>query len=451
MLNDFLKYIEENHLVKKGNRILAAVSGGIDSMVMADLLLKSDLLSGIAHCNFCLRKEESDMDEALVREFAAKHFITFHSKRFATKQYAKKKGISIEMAARELRYGWFEKIRKENGYDLIAVAHNLNDNAETLLLNLIRGTGIAGLSGMKISGNHIIRPLLFSTRKSIEAYCRENKISYREDKTNADTKFTRNKIRHEVIPLLKEINPSIELTLNETAEKMSGIHDIVSDYVAEIKESLFVERENNIIVNISRLKPYVDSKALMYEIFKSIGITASLLKDLRNVIFGRTGGQIFTATYRILKNRNEIVITEQSVEENKSYKITSLADLKKIPFIASYKIFALNNDFKTASDQDTAYLDSQKIRFPLAIRKWQPGDFFYPFGMNRKKKLSDYLIDRKLSRLEKEKIHILESGGKIAWVIGERIDDRFRITRSTKKVLVLMAQIPQGKKVQGRL
>ncbi len=207
------------------------------------------------------------------------------------------------MAARELRYEWFKKIREEGGYAAVAVAHNLNDNVETLLLNLIRGTGIAGLTGMKPSANNIIRPLLFATRKSIEEYRNENDISFREDMTNADTKFIRNKIRHKVIPLLREINPSVELTLNDTAERLSWIYDILSDIMSQTRNSIFREEEGKIIVNINKLGPYLENKAFLFELFRPFGISGSLLKDLLKVIAGRTGGQIFTGTHRILKKQ----------------------------------------------------------------------------------------------------------------------------------------------------
>jgi len=440
MLNLFLKYIEENKLVKKGDRILAAVSGGIDSMVMTDLLLKTGLLSGIAHCNFSLRGKDSDDDEEMVRNYAMKHGIPYYSIRFTTAGHAKERGISIEMAARELRYDWFDKIRTKNGYNSVAVAHNLNDNIETLLLNLIRGTGIAGLGGMKPSANHIIRPLLFATRRSIEEYCRENKLIYREDRTNADIKFRRNKIRHELIPLMKEINPSIETTLNETAERMSSINDIVSGYISETGKMIFISKDNHITVNISKLEYYRDNQAVMFELFRPFGITGALLKDLQKIISGRTGGQLFTGTHRIIRNRNEIVITEDLKEVNESFIISSLYGLRRSPLIESVKTVTIKEGFKISSDPQMAYLDVRKISFPLIIRKWEKGDFFCPFGMTRKKKLSDYFIDRKFSRVQKEKAFIMESEGKIVWIIGEKIDNRFRITSSTKKALVLKAK-----------
>lgn len=437
MLNLFLKYIEENNLVKKGDRILAAVSGGIDSIVMTDMLLKAELLSGIAHCNFSLRGKDSDDDEEMVRKYALKHCIPYYSARFRTSGHAKERGISIEMAARELRYDWFETIRTKNGYNSVAVAHNLNDNIETLLLNLIRGTGIAGLGGMKPSANHIIRPLLFAARKSIEEYCSENKLIYREDLTNADVKFRRNKIRHELIPIMKQINPSVETTLNETAERMNSIYDIVCSYIAETGKIIFAGTDDHITVNISKLKSYLDNQAVMFELFRPFGITGALLKDLQNIIVGRTGGQLFSGTHRILRNRNELVITKYLKEVNESFRISSLSDLKRSPLIESAKNVTIKEGFKISSDPLMAYLDARKIAFPIIIRKWNRGDFFCPFGMTRKKKLSDYFIDRKFSRVKKEKAFIMESDGKIVWIIGERIDNRFRITKSTEKALVL--------------
>jgi tRNA(Ile)-lysidine synthase len=439
MLNDFLKNIREHKIAKKGDRILAAVSGGIDSMVMADLLQKAGLLSGIAHCNFQLRGKESNLDEQLVRKFAEKTGVPFHSIRFATRVHARKKSISIEMAARELRYEWFRRIREEEGYSAVAVAHNMNDNIETLILNLVRGTGIAGLTGMKPDAGNIIRPLLFAARKSIEEYQEKNKIPFREDRTNADTIFIRNKIRHQVIPILREINPSVESTLNETAGRLDAIYDFISDETSKIRKSIFREEGNKTIVNIVRLAPYIHNKALLFELFRPYGVSGTLVKDLQSISKGRTGRQIFTGTSRILRNRGDIIISAQTENECQQYKAEGPADLKKCPQIASVRSVAAGKSMVIDTDPGSAYLDFHKICFPVTIRKWRDGDFFYPFGMNSRKKLSDFFTDVKLSRFDKEKVMILESGGQIAWIIGWRIDNRFRITKSTKKVLVLKA------------
>ncbi len=440
MLQDFIKYIEENHLVKKGDSVLMAVSGGIDSMVMADLFIKSGIKTGIAHCNFCLRGRESDKDEELVRKFASDNKIPFFSTRFKTKEYAAERGISIQMAARELRYKWFEEIRKKNKFVITAIAHNLKDNIETLLINLTRGTGIAGLTGIRVSGDSIIRPLLFASRESIEKYCKSHKIKYREDKSNSETKYARNKIRHLVIPVLKEINPSIEATLNQTAERMREVNEICTGYIGSIRKNSFEQREETVILNLHLIQPFFHNKTILFELFRPYGITNNNLDDLLNVITGKTGGQLFTLTHRIIKNRKEIIISGHSQNENENIRINNAAELNLATGIESAKIINITKSYVIPTDSNLGCFDSQKISFPLIIRKWRPGDFFYPFGMDQKKKLSDYFVNRKFSRLEKEKARILESGGKIVWIIGERIDNRFRITRSTKKVLAIEAQ-----------
>lgn len=446
MLQDFIKYIEENNLVKKDDRVLMAVSGGIDSMVMADLFIKSGTRSGIAHCNFCLRGRESYKDEELVSKYASANKIPFFSTRFKTKYYAHEKGISVQMAARELRYKWFEEIRKKNRYSCIAIAHNLNDNIETLLINLTRGTGIAGLTGIKSSGERIIRPLLFATRESIEDYCKTHKIKYREDKSNTETKYTRNKIRHLVIPVLKEINPSIEATLNQTAERMREVNEIYRGYIDSIRKNSFEQREEAVVLDLHLIEPFLHNKTILFELLRPYGINNSNLDDLLNVISGKTGGQLFTQKYRIIKNRKEIIISGHSQNGNENIRINNSAELNLAPGIESARIINISSSYVVPTDYNSGCFDSQKISFPLIMRKWRPGDFFYPFGMNQKKKLSDYFIDRKFSRLEKEKVRILESGDKIVWIIGEKIDNRFRITKSTKKALILKVYGHDGSK-----
>jgi len=437
MIEEFNKFIFENNLIKQGDKILLAVSGGIDSMVMAHLFLRRNHKEGIAHCNFSLRGQESDKDEELVRQFAADNNIPFYTIRFETKAYAKRNKLSIQMAARELRYNWFEEIRGKNGFDSVAVAHNLNDNIETLLINLIRGTGLAGMAGIKPLNNNIIRPMLFATRQEIQTYCDKNKIVFREDKSNADTKYTRNKIRHQVIPVIKEINPSVELTLNETAERFSGFNEIVSDYISQLKEKIGEEKEHIISFNISLLKTHLHNKAVIFELFKPYGVANAKLNDLIRVIDGKTGGQIITDTHRIIKNRKEIVVSEEVYMQETSYTISDINAFCIYPGISSARNVKITDTYEIPSDPHIACIDLQKISFPVLIRKWKPGDYFYPLGMNQKKKLSDYFIDNKYSRFDKETIFILESDGEIVWLIGDRIDDRFKITSSTKKGLLL--------------
>jgi tRNA(Ile)-lysidine synthase len=437
MINEFKKFVAENNIIKPTGRILLAVSGGIDSMVMADLFLRSGYETGIAHCNFSLRAKESDKDEELVRKYAMDNNIPFFSIRFATKLYAKRNRISVQMAARELRYAWFEEIRNENKYDLIAVAHNLNDNIETIIINLTRGTGLAGLSGMKIVSGKIIRPLLFATRENIISYCSENNIGFREDRSNADTKYTRNKIRHLVIPVLKEINPSIETTLNETAERFTGINEIVAGYIQNLRSRISEQSGKMITFNISLLKEYLHNKAILFELFKPFDISNVQLNDLLKVIDGKTGGQIFTATHRIIKNRKEIIVLHEETRDEVSFYIKAVSDLKEIPGIEYAEYSDVTDKFKILTDPSAACIDYDKLNFPVLIRKWKTGDYFYPIGMKQKKKLSDYFIDKKYSIPEKENKLILESDGKIVWIIGDRIDNRYKITRMTKKALII--------------
>jgi tRNA(Ile)-lysidine synthase len=440
MINEFKKFISENNIIKPGDRILLTVSGGIDSMVMAHLFHQQDYNVGIAHCNFSLRGGESNKDEELVRQFASNHNIPFYATRFETKSFAKKNRLSVQMAARDLRYNWFEEIRMKNGYDLIAVAHNLNDNIETLLINLTRGTGLTGMTGMKPVSNRIIRPLLFATRQDILTYRDQHKIIFREDRSNADTIYTRNKIRHLVIPVLKEINPSIETTLNETAERFSGLNEIVSEYITQLKERISEEKDQFIIFNISQLKTFLHNKTVLFELFKPYGITNALLIDLIKVIEGKTGGQIITDSHRIIKNRKEIIVSGEEIHEDILYTIKNAQEFCIFPGISSARNVRITDTYEIPSDPHAACIDSQKVKFPVTIRKWKVGDYFYPLGMKQKKKLSDYFIDKKYSRFDKENIFILESDEKIVWIIGDRIDDRFKITGSTKKGLLIKSK-----------
>ena len=440
MLNRFRKFIAENNLTNPGDRILLAVSGGIDSMVMTHLFLRLDHNMGIAHCNFSLRDEESDKDEEMVRKFAGEHNIPFFSTRFKTKIFAKENGLSVQMAARELRYIWFEKIRSENLFDKIAVAHNLNDNIETLIINLTRGTGIAGLTGMRPISNRIIRPLLFASRKDITEYCLQNQITFREDKSNSDTKYTRNKIRHLVLPVLKEINPSIETTLSETAERFTGINEMIAEYISGIMEKVSEKKNESIIFNINLLKPYLNNKTRLFELFRPYGINTAQTEDLINIFNGTTGGQVFTDSHRIIRNREEIIVSRLSAVNETDYVITDICGFRNVPVITSAEYIDITSKSKIPSDKSIACIDSEKILFPMTIRKWRAGDHFYPLGMKQKKKLSDYFIDNKYSRIDKEEKLILESAGEIVWIVGDRIDDRFRITSSTKKGLLIKSK-----------
>ena len=437
MLKEFQDYISLNKMIEKDARILLAVSGGIDSMVMADLFIKSGYKTGIAHCNFSLRGKESDKDEELVRNFAQQNNLHFSFIKFDTKAFAKKENLSIQIAARNLRYRWFEQIRMENDYDVIAVAHNENDNIETLIINLVRGTGISGLTGMRPVNDRIIRPLLFAKRSEIEKYCKKNEIVYREDKSNAETKYIRNRIRHLVLPLLKKINPSLEKTLSETIVRLRETDELVEKYISGIRKDISVTDSISTEFDAELLHKYINEKSVLFELFRPFGLGGSQTEELKAVIKGKTGIQLYTQTHRILKNRNKVIVSSGERNPAKYYIIQNLEDLKKVPLIDSVQSIDISSGFNIPDDKLTACIDENEISYPIIIRKWEKGDYFFPLGMNNRKKISDFLIDLKKSLLDKEKIMVLESDGKIVWVIGERIDSRFKIKPSTVNALIL--------------
>ena len=433
MIAEVHDFIADNRLAGHGERILLAVSGGIDSMVMAHLFLHLPWETGIAHCNFSLRGNESDLDEVLVRKFSASNNLPFFTVRFNTSDYAVSKRLSIQMAARKLRYDWFEETRKKNGYDLIAVAHNLNDKVETMLINLVRGTGLAGISGIRPVSGKIIRPLLFATREMIEKYRSDHEIEFREDRSNSDTKYIRNKIRHKIIPVLQEINPSLLKTLSESTERFFQLNQAIEEHINEVRNEISVKKADSIIFDLDKLKKYRNNEAVLFELFRPFGFSNPQLADLINIFEGRTGSQLITPTHLITRNRDEIIVSHPDETEVN----ISINNLLEFPGNISAEMTNVDESFRVDPSPATAYLDAEKIIFPLTIRKWNPGDWFIPLGMNMKKKLSDYFIDKKYPLPEKHDKLLLESGGNIVWVIGDRIDDRFKVTKNTKRVLIL--------------
>lgn len=437
MLADFHEFIEANHLVKHGDRILLAVSGGIDSMVMAHLFQNLPNEIAVAHCNFSLRGSESDSDEELVMNFAQSRSIPFFSTRFNTLSYAKEKGISTQMAARDLRYAWFEKIRNEKKFSSVSIAHNLDDKIETMIINLIRGTGTTGMAGIRPVTGKIIRPLLFASRERISEYCDRNGVEYREDRSNLETKYIRNKIRHLIIPVMKEINPSVLATLDETAERFADSDKIITEYISSLRTGITEERNGSTIFDLNGLKVHLRNRTVLFELFSPYGINNMQLRDLENIIGGRTGSQIYTATHRIIRNRNELIVNE-IVSSGTFYQVIGSPDeLTGLPFELKAEYLAIDDSFRPPSNPLCACLDAEKALFPITLRSWQPGDHFFPLGMDGKKKLSDYFTDRKYSLPEKEKKLVLESGGKIMWIVGDRIDERFKITPDTTQAIIL--------------
>ena len=437
MIQAFNDYISQHNLTQKDNKILLAVSGGIDSIVMTDLFYKSGFKNiAIAHCNFSLRGEESDGDEKHVRQFALEHDIPIFVIRFHTKEYAKMHKVSTQVAARELRYAWFKRLRAEHGFDFIAIAHNMNDNMETVLLNLTRGSGLTGLTGIKAKNEYIIRPLLFATRQMIEEYSKENDITYREDSSNSENKYNRNKIRHLVTPVLKEINSAVEENISETSERLSEIESYIEQRVTEIRKELFNYNGDIISIDLKEFKNLIPNKSICYEVFKIFGLTASTTKDLMTIINGSVGSHVTTFSHRFMRDRETLLITPHEIDKISTHIIHNVEELNADKGFSA-EVVEIDDNFIIPKSSEIACLDYEKIEFPLILRRWENGDSFSPFGMRGKKKISDYLIDKKVPMVKKEKVMVLTSNGKIAWIVGERIDNSFKITNKSKVALII--------------
>lgn len=445
MLQRFQSFIKKENLFSSSEKILLTVSGGIDSMVMCELFQKAGFNFGIAHCNFQLRAEESDGDQEFVGSLAEKYNVPFHSTTFSTSSFAKKNKLSIQVAARQLRYQWFEEIREQYGYKFIATAHHQDDSIETFFINLIRGTGIAGLHGILPKLGTIVRPLLFTTKNEIEAYSKKNKLKYREDSSNTSDKYVRNKIRHHVIPVLKELNPSLETTINDNTRHLRDVELVYKNEIEKRRSKIVKQEQGSILISIKKLSKLQPVVTYLYEFLKPFNFNASIVEEIISAIEGTSGKQFYSSTHRLIKDREFLIIEKLKVASpaaspwrpKESFKLK----VKENQNDASIEELSLNFsklsktiDYKLSASNLTAALDFDKLEFPLEIRKWQQGDAFYPLGMKGKKKLSDFFINKKLSINQKENTWLLTSTGKIAWVIGHRIDERFKITEKTRKI-----------------
>ncbi len=433
----FLSYIQQEKLFSLSDKILVTVSGGVDSIVLCELFHQTKLKFSIAHCNFQLRDNESNADEKFVEQLASKYNVPFYSVRFNTKDFVEENKISTQMAARELRYNWFEEIRKNENYNYIATAHHLDDSIETFFINLIRGTGIAGLHGILSKQGNIIRPLLFATKNQILDFASKEKLKFREDSSNSSDKYMRNKIRHHIIPLLKELNPSFETSMNDTIQRLIKVEEIYNWNVKLEKRSLLHHKDNYVTVEKWKLKATKHSETYLYECLKTFNFNESTVKEIILGLSSEPGKQFFSPTHRLIIDREVLIIEEKSqITARLPTEYATIDENKKIIFIGAIEV-----EFKTKLPSDkitrtrtTANLDFDKLSFPLEIRKWQQGDSFYPLGMKNKKKLSDFFIDNKLSLNQKENTWLLTSAGEIAWIIGMRIDNRFKVTDKTKKI-----------------
>ncbi|MFW5645424.1 MAG: tRNA lysidine(34) synthetase TilS, partial [Bacteroidota bacterium] len=388
----------------------------------------------VAHCNFGLRGKESDEDEQFVKEYSLRCSIPFDSKRFDTLSYAGDNNISIQMAARELRYTWFNELKMEKGFDFVATAHNLDDQIETFFINLSRGTGIRGLTGIPLKNGILLRPLSHFTRNKIEAYAIRQGITWREDTSNLSTKYIRNKIRHQIFPLLREINPSFEKTMEENMDKLSKVQSVYLKHIEERKGYILHKSGKQYIIPINSLLEEEFGEYVLYEILSDLNFSPSSIKDIWKSLKSIPGKKFYSDTHRLIKDRQELIIESKHPSQEKKYYIDKEQRYINNPLKLSIE-YHENKDFSIPPYPDIACLDADRLNFPLIIRKWHPGDFFHPLGMANTKKLSDFFVDNKLSIPQKENVWLLCSGQDIAWIIGQRIDDRFKIRNKTRNIM----------------
>ena len=430
----FQKHIDDNLSFLKNKKLLIATSGGIDSTVCIHLLHHLNFKISLAHCNFNLREKESNLDEEFVKEEAQNLIIPAFVKSFDTVNYAKDNRLSIQLAARELRYEWFELLISKNDFDYLITAHHLDDSLETFLINLTRGTGLDGLTGIPEVNNKIVRPLLAFTRVDIEAYARKNNLSWREDHSNSQTKYLRNKLRHEVIPILKDINQNFMNTFAVTLDNLKGSEQIIKDRIKSVEHEIVVLQGDVHQFNIAKIKMLSNPKAYLFELLRGYGFTD--WKEIVSLLDAQSGKQIFSKTNRLVKDRDLLLLT--AIGPNEEFEPSIILENDK-EFISKYLHlkFAIGN-IQTLENEskEMIAIDKDLLKFPLVVRKWEKGDYFYPAGMKGKKKLSKYFKDEKFSLLEKEKIWLLCTvENKIIWVIGKRLDDRFKVTNKTIEIL----------------
>lgn len=432
-------YIKQHQLLSDCGKVIVGISGGADSVALLHFLKEEGYQCVAAHCNFHLRGEESNRDEQFVRNLCHKWDIALEVIDFNTEKIASEQKISIEMAARELRYRWFEELRLKHNAEAIAVAHHKDDSVETFLLNLIRGTGIRGLSGMKPANGNIIRPLLCVSRNEVEVYADNNHLDFVIDSTNSETLYTRNKIRLEVLPLLQQINPAIKETIIQTS---GYLNDTAELYLAEIEQQrnkLVREEAGKIYISIRNLQESPFAQPILFELLSPYGYNSHVCGEIFNSLNGLSGKQFYSPEYRLIKDREELILEIRKDENVQPVTILSPEVIITHPVKMSIKIVSAD-DFIIPKDKRIGCFDADKVNFPLTFRKWQTGDRFTPFGMKGSKKLSNYFSDHKYSLLRKEEALVLCSNDKIIWLVGERTDNRFRIDEHTTRILVIQLE-----------
>lgn len=439
LLESFLQNAQRLRLPNA--QLLLAVSGGMDSVVLAHLCKEAGFSFSIAHCNFRLRGEESERDEAFVRQLASDLSVSFFIERFDTAAVAAQEKKSIQEAARQLRYDWFAQLKKQHAFDYVLLAHHADDNLETVVMNFFRGTGLQGLTGMpEMRETYLVRPLLGIRKKEIEAWAQQKGLSWVEDSSNDSDKYTRNVFRKQLLPLIQNLYPQADENLLRNVSRMQSALQLYEEGYRHLHSRL-VETEGNVSrVPILKLKPYLHT-SFLFEWVKSFHFTEKQLPDIRRLMEAENGKFVASETHQIIRHNRWLMIAPKQTDN--SIAVVE-AGVKEVLFAGgSLLINQLTSAaWQLNTDSGTAHLDAKGIEFPLVLRRWKTGDYFYPLGMRKKKKLSRFFIDSKLSKHEKENTWVLESNKKIIWVVGRRIDDRFKVTEATKDILQLKWKSP---------
>lgn len=430
MKNKFLEDLS-NIVDYKKSSFLLAVSGGVDSMVLLNLFTVSNINFSVAHCNFSLRGKDSDEDEKFVKSICDKLGINFFVKKFSTKKTAFDEKISIQMAARELRYRWFNDLVNKNKIDNIVTAHHFNDNIETVLFNIARGTGISGLKGIEKKQNRLIRPLLNFTKNQVLDYANKNKIEFREDLSNEDEKYKRNKIRKSIIPEFQNVNPGFIESMYSTIENFKSAENIYLKFIENEKKRCTDYFDEVLKIDIGLLRKSIEPKTVLFEIIKEFGFID--IDSIFNVIDAGSGKSFYSKKYFLVKNRNKLCISK--LIKDKIIEISKEKNSIKDPIKMSLK-FVDNFKLNEIKNKKVAVLNYDKLEFPLTIRNWKEGDWFIPSGMKGKKKLSDYFIDNKFSLIEKKRCFVLCSNKDIVWIVGHRIDERYKFVDGLEKAYI---------------
>ncbi|MDQ1086817.1 tRNA lysidine(34) synthetase TilS [Siphonobacter sp. SORGH_AS_1065] len=430
MLTDFLAFINERKLFSSTHRLLVAVSGGLDSVVLTKLLQQAGFSFAIAHVNFQLRGQESFRDELFVQTLAESYQVPLYIERFDTKTIALQSGLSTQLTARNLRYDWFEKIRVKEHFDWILTAHHLNDSLETLLMNLTRGTGLSGIRGIPEKNGFITRPLLGFNRTQLHQYAQEQGLSWVEDSSNEKDDYQRNQLRHHVVPLLEKLNPSLTQTLRHTLDRLQAAERFIDQQLGVFKQKV----TQNSVIPFTVLEAFPEPLLVLSETLKAYHFTYQQSKAIYENRFAQPGKRYSSPSHLLVLDRQQWILQSNSDRALHSYEIST------VPFSMNTPFFSLTlqwvENFSFSSDAHVVFLDASLLDFPLQLRLWESGDWFCPLGMKGKKqKISDFLINQKVSVLEKESLYLLESKGNIVWVTGKRLDDRYKITENTTQIL----------------